>query len=105
MPNAGKGVEKLDLSHIAVGNVESYGHSGRQSSSLLGLNARSPYNTAVALPGIYGRRCVCARKTLHVAVHSCPVCNNPELESTQVSVSRQMVKQTVACPEKLVMSE
>lgn len=59
IPNDGKNIEKLNLSHIANGNAKLYSHSENQFGNFLKqtkiLNMQLQYNSGIALQGIYPR--------------------------------------------------
>ena len=86
-PNSDEDVGKLDHSYIVSGNVKSYSYSNSLAVSL-----KTKYSTTIessnCTPG-----CLSQRNETHgqtKAVHTCCsgfICNSPNLEMTQMSLS------------------
>ena len=84
-------MEQLDVSYITGGNVE---WMIIVCQFLIKLNIQLAYNTAIIFLGIYPREVTFYVYTinLYMNLHSSFICNSPKLQTTEMPLSRWMVK-------------
>lgn len=94
MTNIGEAVEKQEPLYIADENVKWCSQCGKQfGSSSNKLYTKLPYDLAISILGIFQK--IVHTKTLYLNVHSNTIYNTQKVETTQMSINRQVSEQIV----------
>lgn len=101
-PNAGKEVERVNLSYIAGGNVKWYSHCRKSLAVSLKISNILIIQLSNCIPGFlcWKNKNLCLHKNMHMIVHSSLICNSQKLKTTKMSFSGSIVEWWSICTMK-----